>query len=171
MFQMRGFTLEAGYWDFVWPRVILGVGLAMLFVPLSTLTLGSIPKEEMGNATGLYNLLRTVGGSVGIAVCATLLSRYHQFYQNVLVDSVSPSNPVARQQLEPLKQGFMLRGIDAVSADKASLAAIYGIVQRQAGMLAYNHIFWIVGLTFLGVMPFLLLLKRQKTAADSEGVH
>lgn len=171
MFQMRGFTLEAGYWDFVWPRVILGVGLAMLFVPLSTLTLGSIPKEEMGNATGLYNLLRTVGGSVGIAVCATLLSRYHQFYQNVLVDSVSPYNPVARQQLEQLKHGFMLRGIDAVSADKASLAAIYGTVQRQAGMLAYNHIFWIVGLTFLGVMPFLLLLKRQKTAADSEGVH
>jgi len=171
MFLMRGFTLEAAYWDFVWPRVILGIGLAMLFVPLSTLTLGSIPKEEMGNAAGLYNLLRNVGGSVGIAVAATMLSRQTQFFQNVLVDGVTPYSPVARQKLEMLKQGFMLRGLDATTAHKASLAAIYGMVHRQAGMLAYNHIFWIVGLTFLGVMPFLLLLRKQKIGAGTEGVH
>ncbi|GLI36629.1 DHA2 family efflux MFS transporter permease subunit [Geobacter hydrogenophilus] len=171
MFLMRGFTLEASYWDFVWPRVILGVGLAMLFVPLSTLTLGSIPKVEMGNAAGLYNLLRNVGGSVGIAVAATMLSRQTQFFQNVLVDGVTPYSQVARQKLLMLKQGFMLRGLDAASADKASLAAVYGMVQRQAGMLAYNRIFWIVGLTFLGVMPFLLLLRKQKIGAETEGVH
>lgn len=171
MFLMRGFTLEASYWDFVWPRVILGVGLAMLFVPLSTLTLGSIPKEEMGNAAGLYNLLRNVGGSVGIAVAATMLSRQTQFFQNTLVDSVTPYSPVAQQKLELLKQGFMLRGLDAATAHKASLAAINGIVQRQAGMLAYNHIFWIVGLTFLGVIPFLLLLRKQKIGAETGGVH
>lgn len=171
MFLMRGFTLEASYWDFVWPRVILGVGLAMLFVPLSTLTLGSIPKEEMGNAAGLYNLLRNVGGSVGIAVAATMLSRQTQFFQNTLVDSVTPYSPVAQQKLELLKQGFMLRGLDGATAHKASLAAIYGMVQREAGMLAYNHIFWIVGLTFLGVVPFLLLLRKQKIGAETEGVH
>lgn len=171
MFQMRGFTLEASYWDFVWPRVILGVGLAMLFVPLSTLTLGSIPKVEMGNAAGLYNLLRNVGGSVGIAVAATMLARQTQFYQNALVDSVTPYSPVAQQKLELLKQGFMLRGFDAVTAHKASLAAIYGMVQREAGMLAYNHIFLIVGLTFLGVVPFLLMLRKQKIGAETGGSH
>uniref|UniRef100_A0A831U526 DHA2 family efflux MFS transporter permease subunit n=1 Tax=Geobacter metallireducens TaxID=28232 RepID=A0A831U526_GEOME len=171
MFLMRGFTLEASYWDFVWPRVILGVGLAMLFVPLSTLTLGSIPKVEMGNAAGLYNLLRNVGGSVGIAVAATMLSRQSQFYQNVLVDSVTPYSPAAQQKLELLQQGLMLRGLDAATAHKASLAAVYGMVQRQAGMLAYNYIFWIVGLTFLGVVPFLLLLRKQKTGVETEGVH
>lgn len=171
MFLMQGFTLEASYWDFVWPRIILGVGLAMLFVPLSTLTLSSIPKVEMGNAAGLYNLLRNMGGSVGIAVAATMLSRQSQFYQNVLAGQVTPYNPVARQKLEMVKQGLMLRGLDAATADKASLAAIYGMLQRQAGMLAYNRIFWIVGLTFLGVMPFLLLLRKQKNSTETEGVH
>src|SRR5664279_70272 len=90
MFMMQKFTLEASYWDFVWPRVVLGIGLAMTFVPLTTVTLASITREEMGNATGIFNLLRNIGGSVGIAVAATLLQRYSQFYQNNLVGNVTP---------------------------------------------------------------------------------
>ncbi len=74
MFIMQGFTLEASYFDFVWPRMVLGLGLGMIFVPLTTTTLSVIPKPEMGNATGMYNLLRNIGGSVGIAVSATLLA-------------------------------------------------------------------------------------------------
>jgi len=171
MYLMRGFTLETSYWDFVWPRVILGVGLAMLFVPLTTVTLSSITREEMGNATGLFNLLRNIGGSVGIAVAATLLARYAQFYQNTLVDGVTPYSPVARQQLELLKQGTMIRGADAFTAEKTALALLYGTLQRQAGMLAYNHIFWVIGLAFLGVIPFLFLLRKQKTGMETEGMH
>ena len=84
MFIMQRFTLETSYWDFVWPRVILGAGLGMIFVPLITITLSTIPKEEMGNATGINNLLRNIGGSVGIATATTLLSRMSQFYQTHL---------------------------------------------------------------------------------------
>ncbi len=161
MFLMQGFTLEASYWDFVWPRVILGLGLAMIFVPLTTVTLATIPREEMGNATGIFNLLRNIGGSVGIAIAATMLSRYAQFYQNTLVGHITPYNPAAQGKLAALKQAAMLRGVDAVTATKSSLAAVYGMVMRQAGMLAYNRIFWIVGLAFLGIIPFLLLLKKR----------
>ena len=171
MFIMQGFTLEASFWDFVWPRVILGVGLAMIFVPLTTVTLSTISREEMGNATGLYNLLRNIGGSVGIAVAATMLARYAQFYQNTLVDSVTPYSPVAQQKLALLKQGLLQRGLDAATADQGALAALYGIVQRQAGILAYNHIFWIVGLTFLVVIPFLFILRKQAIGEGPEGVH
>jgi DHA2 family multidrug resistance protein len=171
MYIMRGFTLEAAYWDFVWPRIVLGVGLAMIFVPLTTVTLATIQKEEMGNATGIFNLLRNVGGSVGIAIAATLLARYSQFYQNTLVSHVTPFNPAARTSLAGLKQAAMSRGIDAVTADRNALATIYGLVRRQAAMLAYNRIFWIVGIAFLIIIPFLILLKKPQKHAPPTGVH
>lgn len=162
MFIMQRFTLEASYWDFVWPRVVLGIGLAMIFVPLTTVTLATISREEMGNATGMFNLLRNIGGSVGIAIAATLLARYSQFYQNSLVAHITPLNQVFRTTQSGIRSGFMAKGMDVFTAETASLAAIYGIVRRQAGILSYNRIFFIVGLAFLVVIPLLFLLKKQK---------
>lgn len=165
MFMMHGFTLEASFWDFVWPRVVLGFGLGMIFVPLTTLTLAAIPKEEMGNATGMFNLLRNMGGSVGIAISATLLARFSQLYQNVLVQHVNPYNLQAQHRLSLLGRAAAAKGYDSVSAHKASLAWTYGQVQRQAGMLSYNHIFWVLSICFLLVIPFLLFLRRGKVPA------
>jgi DHA2 family multidrug resistance protein len=162
MFMMRGLTLEASYWDFVWPRVVLGFGLAMIFVPLTTVTLSGIAREEMGNATGIFNLLRNIGGSVGIAIAATLLGRYSQFYQNNLVAHVTPYSLISREKLLALKQAALARGADLVSADRISLSHLYGMVRRQAGILAYNRIFFIVGLAFLLIIPFLLLLRKPR---------
>ena len=160
MYLMRGFSLESAYSDFVWPRVVLGVSLALIFPPLSTLTLAGIRKEEMGNATGMYNLLRNIGGSVGIAISATMLARLAQFYQANLVGHMNPYNPLLQFRLEELKQAAVLKGIDAVAAHKASLEILYRIVQQQAGMLAYNYIFWIIGLAFLAVVPLIFLLRK-----------
>ncbi len=172
MFIMRDFTLNASYWDFVWPRVVLGIGLAMIFVPLTTVTLASIPREEMGNATGMFNLLRNIGGSVGIAIAATMLARDAQFYQANLVSHVTPYSHATRSTLAALKQGVMAKGVDAATADTASLSLLYGMVRRQAGMLAYNHIFWVVGIAFLVVIPLLLLLKRTGTGGGpAPGAH
>jgi DHA2 family multidrug resistance protein len=171
MFLMQRFSLEASYWDFVWPRVILGVGLAMIFVPLTTVTLSTISREEMGNATGIFNLLRNVGGSVGIAIAATMLSRYSQFYQNTLVGHVNPYSFQTQARLSALKQAAIARGFDPVSADRFSLAAIHGMVRRQAGMLAYNRIFCVVGLAFLVIIPLLLLLKKPRHMEGSAGMH
>jgi len=167
MFLMQRFTLTASYWDFVWPRVILGVGLAMIFVPLTTVTLSTIQREEMGNATGLYNLLRNTGGSVGIAISATLITRFSQFYQNSLVGNVNPYSIQSQAKLHALKSAAMSRGLDQVSAERFSFVALDGMVRRQAGMLAYNRIFWVVGLAFLVIIPLLLLLKKPR---QHEGV-
>ncbi|RQW85352.1 MAG: DHA2 family efflux MFS transporter permease subunit, partial [Geobacter sp.] len=90
LFLMRGFSLQASYWDFVWPRVMLGAALGMIFPPLSRATLANIAKVEMGNATGIFNLLRNIGGSVGIAISATLLARLAQFYQANLSGHINP---------------------------------------------------------------------------------
>ena len=162
MYLMRGFTLQSSYWDFVWPRVLLGVALGMIFPPLSRLTLAGIARVEMGNATGIYNLLRNIGGSVGIAVSVTLLGRLSQFYQTSLAGHVNSFNPVAQMRLSWLKQAAMAKGLDAVTANKAALEIIYRIVRRESGMLAYSYIFWMISLAFLSIIPLLLFLRKPR---------
>ena len=169
MFIMQRFSLDAAYPDFVWPRVVLGVGLAMTFVPLTTVTLSTIAKVEMGNATGIFSLLRNIGGSVGIATSATLLSRYSQFYQTSLAAHVTPYSPVVQSRLAMLKNATMARGMDPVDAEKSALGIIYGMVRRQAAMLAFNRIFFVVGLAFLIMIPLLLLLKKPQRHARPAG--
>jgi len=171
MFIMQHFSMEAAYRDFVWPRVVLGVGLAMTFVPLSTLTLSTIAREEMGNATGIYSLLRNIGGSVGIAISATLLQRYSQFYQTNLVARVNPYNTAVQTRLAMLKGANIARGLDPVTAEKTGLAMIYGSVMRQSAMLSYNRIFFIVGVAFLVIIPLLLLLKKPQRHAPPPPAH
>ena len=170
LYLMSNFTLDASYWTFVWPRVVLGVGLAMIFVPLTTLTFSTMEKSQMGDATGLFNLLRNTGGGVGIAVTATLLQRYSQVFQNVLVSHVNPYNPVFQTRFAALKAAAISRGMDAVTAGKAALALIYGELRRQAMMESYNHVFLLNCLMFLAVIPFLLLLKRGRSAPPP-GAH
>lgn len=170
MFIMQGFSLEAAYFDFVWPRMVLGLGLGMIFVPLTTTTLSVIPKPEMGNATGMYNLLRNIGGSVGIAVSATLLQRFNQFYQTQLVAHANPMNPPFQQRLEALTQAAISRGTPPGEAEQTALAMLYRMIQRQAGMLSFNHVFWILGIAFLMVIPCLLLLRKGEAEAPT-GLH
>ncbi|MBU5612584.1 DHA2 family efflux MFS transporter permease subunit [Geomonas azotofigens] len=171
MHIMQGFTLEAAYRDFVWPRVVLGIGLAMIFVPLTTVTLATISKEEMGNATGIFSLLRNIGGSVGIAISATLLARYSQFYQTSLVAHVNPYNPQAQSQIAMLKGAMLNRGLGPVAAEQGAFAIIYGKVVRQAYMLSYNRIFFIVGIAFLIIIPLLLLLKKPQKHLPPGAAH
>lgn len=168
MFIMQGLNLEGAFWNYTWPRIVLGFGLAMIFVPLTTVTLASISREEMGNATGMFSLLRNIGGSVGIAMAATLLTRYQQLYQNSLVANVSPYNPIWQIRIENMKQGLLAKGIAASQIDTTALGMMYGAVRRQAGALAFNHIFFIIGLAFLVIIPLLFLLKRP---SHSEGVE
>ncbi|MDD2309419.1 MAG: DHA2 family efflux MFS transporter permease subunit [Desulfuromonadaceae bacterium] len=160
MFIMQGLNLQGAFWNYTWPRIVLGFGLAMIFVPLTTVTLASISREEMGNATGMFNLLRNIGGSVGIAMAATMLTRYQQFYQTTLVANVNPYNPVWQTRVESLKQALISKGIAASQADTTALGIMYGAVRRQAGGLAFNRIFFTIGLAFLIIIPLLFLLKR-----------
>lgn len=171
MFIMQRLSLEAAYGDFVWPRIVLGVGLAMIFVPLSTLTLGSIPRQEMGNATGIYSLLRNIGGSVGIAVAATLLSRYAQFYQNSLAPHANAYGMAWQRRLSAIKQALISKGIAITQADQSAMSLLYGMLRRQAGALAYNRIFWVIGIAFLAIIPLLLLLKRPSHAEEIGAGH
>ena len=171
MFIMQGLNLQGSFWNYTWPRIVLGFGLAMIFVPLTTVTLATISRAEMGNATGMFNLLRNIGGSVGIAMAATMMARYGQFYQTSLVAHITPYNPTFQIRLDQLKQTLIAKGISITQADHTALGMIYGEVRRQAGALAFNRIFFIIGLAFLGIIPLLFLLKRPAHQEETPPLH
>jgi MFS transporter, DHA2 family, multidrug resistance protein len=162
LYWLGGLNLDAGYWDIFWPQFIQGVGLGLLFVPLSTVTMDRIPREGMGNATSLFNLMRNIGGSVGIALIGTLLERSRQRHTNVLVRHITPYEPQSRIMLEKLQAAFAARGSDATTALSRSHAVLFGMTQRQAGILAFNDAFALLGLIFLLIAPLALIMRRPQ---------
>src|SRR5207253_6963014 len=106
-------NLQAGYWDIFWPQLIQGAGLSLLFVPLTTVSMDRIPREKMGNATSLFNLMRNIGGSIGIAVTGTMLSRNQQATTTMLGTHVSMYDQASQSIFASLRAGFMAAGADA----------------------------------------------------------
>src|SRR5262245_12811256 len=112
MFLVSSFSLDVGFCAFWWPLMIQGAGLGLIFVPLTTVTNDPIPRERMGNATSIFNLMRNIGASMGISAVTTLQFRKMQAHINVLGEHVSSANPAAQQTLTGLQQVFMARGAD-----------------------------------------------------------
>ncbi|HWC00966.1 MAG TPA: DHA2 family efflux MFS transporter permease subunit [Bryobacteraceae bacterium] len=171
LLQLSRLSLDAGYWDIFWPQFIQGISLALLFVPLTTATMDPIPKEEMGNATSIFNLMRNIGGSIGIANANTYLFRREQMHINLLGANVNPYNPAADPLLNGLHGSLLERGQDAATATKQAYGAVFGMVQRQATMLSFNDTFRLLGVVFLLILPLLLLMKRPTKRGGSVAAH
>ena len=162
MFQLSGLNLQAGFWDIFWAQVLQGVALAFLFIPLMSLAMSHITPQKMGNATSIFNLMRNIGGSVGIAIMTTFLSRRSQVHQDHLVANVTAGSPQTLRLLEGMRANFYAHGADSVTASRKSIAAIYGLVQQHAAMLAFVEAFWLMGVVFLLMIPFLPILQYAK---------
>jgi DHA2 family multidrug resistance protein len=162
MFSLSGLNLNAGYWDIFWPQVFQGVALSFLFIPLMALSMAGIPKEKMGNATSIFNLMRNIGGSVGIAVMTTFLARRTQMHQNVLVGKITAGNLKTGSMLQGMQGWFHRNGVDSYVASRRAWASLYGMVQRNASMLSFVEAFWVMGVLFLVMMPFVLLLRNPR---------
>src|SRR5579863_8991380 len=143
LFQFSRLSLSAGFWDFFWPQLIMGLSLGLIFVPLTTISMAPIRKENMGNATSLFNLVRNLGGSIGIAAVSTMQTRFQQRNINQLGSHVTPYSFGARNMMNSMEAMFMSGGADKVAAANQARAAMFGMVERQASMLAYNSIFLI----------------------------
>jgi DHA2 family multidrug resistance protein len=165
LYVLSGLNLNAGYWDIFWPQFIQGASLALLFVPLTTATMDPIPKEEMGNATSMFNLMRNIGGSVGIASGTTFLFRMQQFHTVLLGANVNPSNPRSQAMLHSVQARMVAHGSDPVTAMRQSYVAVWGMVQQQAAMEAFIDTFRALALVFLLVLPLLLIMKKPKHQA------
>jgi MFS transporter, DHA2 family, multidrug resistance protein len=155
-------NLNAGYWDIFWPQFFQGLSLSALFVPLTTISMDPIPRERMGNATSLFNLMRNLGGSVGIAVTGTMLSRNTQAYVNVYGANVDAYSPAAQRAFDAARGGFMASGSDPVTATQRAYGALFGMVQQQASIVSFVGLFRLLGVIFLLLLPLVLLMKRPR---------
>ncbi len=162
LFQLSHLNLNAGYWDIFWPQFVQGLALALLFVPLTTATMDPIRREEMGNATSIFNLMRNIGGSMGIAAATTLLARHQQVHINRLGANVNIYSPQAQAAINQLRGVFMSQGNDPATATNRAYGALFGVVQQQASMLSFVDVFHLLGLIFLLVLPALLLMRRPR---------
>ncbi len=164
-------NLQAGYWDIFWPQLIQGVGMSLLFVPLTTVAMDPIPREKMGYATSLFNLMRNIGGSVGIAATGTMLARHSQSTTALLGANVTPYDAASQSMLYNLRASFMAAGADATTAGERANAALFGLVQRQATMVSFVGIFQLLGILFIALVPLVLLMKRPKARSGPVGAH
>ena len=171
MFMLSGLNLNAGYWDIFWPQVMQGGAMACMFIPLSAAAMSHVSREKMGNATSIFNLMRNIGGSVGIAVMTTLLARRQQFHQNRLVEHILPGQPYSSTLLHQFTGFFVLKGADPATASRRAVGALYGMVQQQAAMLSFVEAFKVMGVVFLVMIPMVILLKDPKKHPASKPAH
>jgi DHA2 family multidrug resistance protein len=157
-YQLMGFNLKIGFWDVFWPQFIQGLSLGLVFVPLTVLTMAFIPKERVGNATSLFNMMRNIGGGVGISLVGTMLTRMGQEHTNLLVANITPFSPSAQPLLGGLKGLFA--GSGPVLADQQAYATLFGLVQREATMVALVRVFQYLGVLVLTLIPLIALTKR-----------
>jgi DHA2 family multidrug resistance protein len=162
MWRLAQITSDSGAGDFFWPLILRGLGLGMMFVPLTTLTLAELSSAELPQGTGLYNFFRQLGGSFGIAVIATMLTHYSAQFHSVLVEHLHASDPVVAGRMAMITQGLMGRGIDAATAHAEALTLIDREVTGQASVIAYSRIYWLAAFINLALVPMLLLVKRPK---------
>jgi len=168
MWELSKFSLYVSNRTFWWPLVIQGASLGFVFVPLTTITNGPIPNERMGNATSLFNLMRNIGASIGIAMVETVQFRTQQEHINVLGQHVNPMSVTAQQMMNAMKGYFMSQGASAAVATQQAYDSIWGMVQRQAAMLAYNDTFLFLAVMFVCMIPLLFLLRKPKAGKAGE---
>jgi len=164
-------NLQAGYWDFFWPQLIQGAGLSLLFVPLTTVAMDAIPRERMGNATSLFNLMRNIGGSIGIAVTGTMVARHQQVNIAIMGSHVTAMDPEAQTMFAQLRAGFVAAGADLVTATNRAYGALFGLVQQQAAIVSFVGLFELLGFIFFALLPLVLLMKRPRTGAGPMAAH
>lgn len=165
LFWFGFLNLNIGYWDLFWPQFLQGVSLSMIFVPMTTMAMHFIPREEMGNATSIYNLMRNIGGSIGIASAATMLERNRQVYTNILGTHVTPYAPQSQQMLSQLQSALTSKGIDPATAAQRARAMLFGSVQRHAAMLSFIELMRLFGILFILMLPLVWLAKSSRAKA------
>ncbi|NHA04299.1 DHA2 family efflux MFS transporter permease subunit [Mucilaginibacter sp. HC2] len=163
-------TLSSGIGDFFWPLAIRGVGLSLLFVPLTTLAIGGLKGSEIGQGTGLNNMMRQLGGSFGIAGLNTMIHIRQAVHRNNLLVNINNYNPFYNERFNGYVQAFIAKGKSISDATRMAYGAIEGAVQKQSTLLSYNDAYWIVGIVMLCAIPLVYLapfVKGQKAISES----
>lgn len=164
-------THDYGINELRWSQLVRAMGQPLIMVPLSTIATAGMEKQEAGSASGLFNMMRNLGGSMGIAALATLVTRREQFHSNQIGDSVSLYNPETQARLNQMTQYFVSRGSDLSVAQDQAIAAISNIVRREAYVMAFNDCFYFVGIALLLSGIAVIFFKKVKSAGGGGMVH
>ena len=162
MYLLSRLSLDVGFWNFWWPLMLQGAALGLIFVPLTTVTHDPVPKERLGNATSIFNLMRNIGASIGISIVQTIQFRASQTHLHTLGQYITPGNAKAEAMIQGMKQNFIARGADPGTATGQAYQALWGLISRQAAMLSYNEVFFVLSMIFLFMAPLVLIMKKPK---------
>lgn len=164
-------TLESGTGDFFWPLIVRGIGMAILFVPLTTLALQDLKGPEIGQGAGLNNMMRQLGGSFGIAILTTLIHTKSAVVRTALLTNVNDYNTPALQRKLQLIQAFMARGFSRLDAEQMTNRALEGAVTRQTMLVTYDNLYLTIGVFVLCCIPIVYLQKFKKNANVPTDAH
>jgi len=167
LFVMAGWNLQIDYKHAVLARMLQSFGLAFLFIPINVSAFAFVPKEKTNMGTGIINLARNIGASVGIATVTTLLQRRTQFHQSQLMEHANTLSTAFQNKLHAITVSFTSGGSSGPGAALQAYGMIYSTVQRQAAMLAFIDNFYMLGMVFLTVIPVLMFLKRPPKGASA----
>jgi len=159
--MLAGLNLDIAMSNVVWPNIVSGCAMGFIFVPLTTMAMGTLPNEQVGNASGVYNLMRNTGGSIGIAAMTTMLARSAQTHQTAIAAHMTAYDPVFQQRLHEIAGALGLRG-GGFAATQQALASIYGTVLRQSMLMSFIDNFRLLAFLCLLCVPATLLFKRVR---------
>ena len=162
LFHMTNFDLGIDFRTAATARVFQAVGMAFLFVPINTAAYAFLPRDKNNAASGLMNLARNIGGSVGISFVTTMLDRRTQVHLTDLSRNLSSANPALQSMMRGATQAMRAHGASLSEATQQAYALLQGTVQRQATMLAYIDCFWLLGIAILAMIPTVFLMKKSR---------
>jgi MFS transporter, DHA2 family, multidrug resistance protein len=151
--------------------IVRGIGLGLLFVPITTLALSTLKGREIGEGAAFTGMMRQLGGSFGVAVITTFIARQNMSHRNDLVSKLDVNNPVVQQRVEGLQHGFMAKGMTADAALNSGYKILDYTVSKQAQVMSYMDVFLYLGVMFLICVPFVLWTRSGKTKVDASSVH
>ena len=171
MLQLSQLTAVSGIEDLWWPLILRGVGLGLIFVPLTNATMADLKVRDLAQGTGMFNLFRQLGGSLGIAIVATLLSRFQAFEKSVLATHVGRGDAAALARVSMITKGLIARGSNAFTANTQALAIVDRQITLQANMLAFSRIYWLSGFVLVAALPLLFLFRTGRARGSMGPVH
>jgi MFS transporter, DHA2 family, multidrug resistance protein len=171
MYQLTNVYGDLGFWFFARTRIVLGIGLPLIFIPMLSASYYGIPPNRVDMASALINAARNTGGSIGVSLAANILNHREQFHQSRLIEHAIPSSPAYQQTLHQATQYFLAQGSLPPEAQQQAVAWIGQQVQTQASYLAYMDIFWVLTLISLLAIPLALSLRKVKLGGAAPAAH
>lgn len=159
--------------NFFWMLILRGVGLGMLFIPITALSLSTLKGQQIGQGAAFTGMMRQLGGSFGVALITTFMSRQNMVHRDVLVSKLDVNSSFVQEKVHGLQQGFIAKGMNIVDALKSAYATLDRMVTKQAAVLSYMDVFLALSVIFLICVPFVMLVRGniKKKVDLSEAMH